>query len=123
MKKTPKMERSSHHRKVNGTNGKETGKMQEGLRLGHATACRKIGNKNRLDIPLQKLIRLQLRTRPNPSSNVCNVRKDMIGSGQDIQARPGLKTNQVAPTTGLGGGQSEGVSGNTGAGNWLQTSK
>ena len=45
MKKTPKMERSSHHRKVNGTNGKETGKMQEGLRLGRATACSKIGNK------------------------------------------------------------------------------
>ena len=149
MKKTPKMERSSHHRKVNGTNGKETGKMQEGLRLGHATACRKIGNKclkvtdnlavqgRVLEVasPPQQQVRLT-NTEINPfatqdqaksleiSSNVCDdVRKDMIGSRQDIQARPGLKTNQVSPTTGLGGGQSEGVSGNTGAGNWLQTSK
>ena len=41
-----RVERSSHHRKVYGARGKERGEMLEGLRLGHASACMKIGNFN-----------------------------------------------------------------------------
>ena len=42
-----RVERSSHHRKVYGVRGKERGKMLEGLRLGHPSACMKIGNFHR----------------------------------------------------------------------------
>ena len=116
--------------------------------MGVHTACRKFGNGKfketdnlavqgrvlEVASPPQQQVRLTF-TEINPfaiqdkaksqevSNNECDVRKDMIGSRQEIQARPGLKTNQESPTTGLGGGQSMGVSGNTGAGNWLQTSK
>ena len=145
VKKTPRVERSSsHHRKVYGAHGKEMRNMQEGLPLGHATARRKIGNSSLkvIDNLARQGKDLEVASPPhqqvritNPKFNPfaaqdqakpleisSNVRKDMIGSRQEIEARPGIVTNQVYPTTGLGGVQAVGDSGSTGAGTWLQTS-
>ena len=80
--------------------------MLEGLRLGHASTCRKLGNLQNC-VTTNGAAQLQLEDASPPHDQVRTfnpnfetletrgfVRKDMIGSRQEKMARPGMMSNE-----------------------------